>query len=95
MKINNQFYDELGNDWIDRIDHPVALLRAENALRAPWIAEEIKYRIEKPAKILDVGCGAGFLTNHLAQQQHQVTGIDLSESSLEIAKRTERTIERS
>lgn len=84
--INNLFYDHLGKDWIDRSDHPVALLRAENAIRAPWIAKEIKDRIGNSIKILDIGCGAGFLTNHLALEGHTVTGIDLSEPSLEIAK---------
>ena len=36
--INNKFYDDLGEEWNDRFDHPIALLRAENAIRTPWVA---------------------------------------------------------
>jgi len=38
------------------------------------------------ALILDLGCGAGFLSNHLATyRQHTVWGLDSSPSSLEQA----------
>jgi ubiquinone/menaquinone biosynthesis C-methylase UbiE len=37
----------------------------------------------KPARVLDVACGTGFLTRHL---QGEVTGIDQSETMLEIAR---------
>ena len=89
--INNDFYDTLGTDWLHRLDHPIALLRAENAVRAPWIANELKTRLEGNISFLDVGCGAGFLTNYLAKEQTSVTGIDLSVSSLEIAKQNDAT----
>lgn len=90
-EINNEFYNELGGGWMNRADHPVALLRAENALRAPWICREIRKRIGSRAKILDVGCGAGLLTNHLAQNGYDATGIDLSASSLDIASKMDVT----
>jgi 2-polyprenyl-6-hydroxyphenyl methylase/3-demethylubiquinone-9 3-methyltransferase len=41
--------------------------------------------------VLDIGCGAGLLTNALAKAGHTVSGIDLSESSLEIAKKYDQT----
>lgn len=87
MKINNTFYDELGEDWHENSSHPVALLRAENALRNPWLAEMIPSK----SKVLDIGCGAGFLTNFLAQRGHEVYGIDLSPKSLEVARSKDRT----
>ena len=59
--INNEFYDHLGDGWIDRSDHPVALLRRENAVRTPWVIKEVGQRIVRKATILDVGCGAGLL----------------------------------
>ncbi len=89
--INNDFYDTLGNEWLDRFDHPIALLRAENAIRAPWIGLELEERLGKNLTFLDIGCGGGFLTNHLAKLGHKVTGIDLSESSLDVARRTDPT----
>ncbi|NGX27711.1 MAG: hypothetical protein K940chlam6_01649 [Chlamydiae bacterium] len=33
IPINNAYYDELDEMWLDATDHPIALLRAENALR--------------------------------------------------------------
>ena len=89
--INNSFYDELHQQWIDAIDHPVALLRAENALRNPWIQEVMVKTFPYPCKVLDIGCGGGYLTNYLAQKGHLVSGIDLSEQSLAIAKSEDRT----
>lgn len=91
MLINNDFYEELEEKWLEAHDHPVALLRAENALRLPWMQEEIAKRFQRPCEILDVGCGAGLLTNYLAKQGHQVHGIDLSRSSLRIASQTDTT----
>ena len=87
--INNAFYDHI--DWYDAIDHPVALLRAENALRNPWIAEMLVQRGKQGCSVLDIGCGAGFLTNYLAKQGYRVSGIDLSTSSLQEARRRDET----
>jgi 2-polyprenyl-6-hydroxyphenyl methylase / 3-demethylubiquinone-9 3-methyltransferase len=88
--INNAFYDELGNKWYTASDDPVALLRAESRLRVPWVVEKVSKHISH-AKVLDVACGAGFLSNALAMKGHQVTGIDLSVQSLEVAKKHDST----
>lgn len=85
--INNDFYDELAEKWYTATDHPIALLRAENAVRIPWILQEIGSN----KTVLDIGCGAGFLTNALGQAGHQVFGIDLSPSSLAIARQYDPT----
>lgn len=88
MNINNAFYDTLGEMWYTGQAHPVALLRAENAFRIPWVSSVIG---PLPCSVLDIGCGAGMLTNALALQGHKVSGIDLSASSLEIAKKADTT----
>ncbi len=41
--------------------------------------------------VLDVGCGAGFLTNELARQGFAVTGLDASVQSLEVARHYDAT----
>jgi 2-polyprenyl-6-hydroxyphenyl methylase/3-demethylubiquinone-9 3-methyltransferase len=89
--VNNAFYDELEELWIHGDAHPIALLRAENRLRIPWIIQTIEERCGKNKKILDIGCGAGFLTNALAKEHHEVVGVDLSSKSLEIAKKSDIT----
>jgi 2-polyprenyl-6-hydroxyphenyl methylase / 3-demethylubiquinone-9 3-methyltransferase len=90
--VNNAFYDDLDERWYDAYDDPVALLRAESACRAPWVAAEIGRRFEgRRARVLDVGCGAGFLANELAKQGHEVTGLDASPRSLAAAARHDET----
>lgn len=90
-KINNDFYEELDEHWYTAYDHPVALLRAENAVRTPWVIEEISERLGKKKSVLDIGCGAGLLANALAKEGHSVSGIDLSAKSLEVAKKHDAT----
>lgn len=41
---------------------------------------------EKKQRILDVGAGTGFLSLMLAEQGHDVTGVDLSPGMLQVAK---------
>jgi 2-polyprenyl-6-hydroxyphenyl methylase/3-demethylubiquinone-9 3-methyltransferase len=90
-KINNAFYDELKDGWHEEHAHPIALLRAENKLRNPWIAGQIAKHFTGKVELLDIGCGGGLLTNHLSQLGHKVHGLDCSQSSLEIAKERDLT----
>lgn len=86
-EIDNSIYDSYGDQWYTAVDDPVALLRAENKVKSPWIIA----RIKEPSVILDVGCGAGFLSNELALAGHTVTGVDLSGPSLAVAARYDST----
>lgn len=87
IPVNNAIYDELGERWYAANDDPVALLRAESRLRNPWVVEHIVRERGHGASVLDVGCGAGFLSNHLARQGFDVTGIDASQASIDVAAR--------
>lgn len=86
-KINNAIYEDYGDRWYTAYDDPIALLRAENEAKFPWILE----RIPQKGTLLDVGCGAGFLTNRMALEGFQVTGVDLSQESLAVAGRYDKT----
>jgi 2-polyprenyl-6-hydroxyphenyl methylase / 3-demethylubiquinone-9 3-methyltransferase len=91
IPVNNAIYDELGERWYAAHDDPVALLRAESRLRNPWVAAHILRERGAQARVLDVGCGAGFLSNHLAAQGFDVTGVDASPGSLDVAARHDPT----
>ena len=92
VPVNNDIYRTLGDRWYEASDDPVALLRAESRLRNPWVAQEIADAFGgRPCAVLDVGCGAGFLSNSLAAAGHQVTGLDASADALRIAEEHDAT----
>jgi 2-polyprenyl-6-hydroxyphenyl methylase/3-demethylubiquinone-9 3-methyltransferase len=87
MAINNEIYENLGERWYEAWDDPVALLRAQGRVILPWITDRIKKNFgDKKVGVLDIGCGAGLLSNELALEGHTVTGIDMSSESLRIAR---------
>lgn len=85
-EINNSFYDEMGERWYEAYDDPVALLRAQSKIEIPWIIERIEALKLDQVKLLDVGCGAGFLSNALAVKNYDVVGVDMSLMSLKVAR---------
>jgi 2-polyprenyl-6-hydroxyphenyl methylase/3-demethylubiquinone-9 3-methyltransferase len=90
--VNNEIYSTLGARWYDADDDPVALLRAESRLRNPWVARHVEGAFgDRRCAVLDIGCGAGFLSNHLAALGHTVTGLDASSESLDVAARHDAT----
>ena len=88
--VDNSIYNQLGDRWYTAFDDPVALLRAESKVKVPWVSQRLS-TLGTGARVLDVGCGAGFLANALAQEGHVVTGVDLSEESLKVAAKHDAT----
>lgn len=85
--VNNAFYETLGDRWYEASDDPVALLRAEGRLKNPWVRERIAAAFPgRACRVLDVGCGAGFLANALSLAGHRVEAVDLSRGSLRVAR---------
>src|SRR5215470_16907682 len=86
-RVNNDIYDHLGERWYTARDDPIALLRAEARARDPWIAAGIRQAFPSgEVKVLDIGCGGGFLSNYLAEAGFTVTGLDAAAESLTIAQ---------
>lgn len=55
-----------------------------NPLRVDYIVEHSGSLFDR--SVLDVGCGGGILAEALARQGAKVTGIDMAEASLEVAR---------
>ena len=58
-------------------------LHAINPLRLGYIAERAPL---EGSNVLDIGCGGGLLTEAMAKEGARVTGIDMGEMPLQIAK---------
>lgn len=54
----------------------MAPLHAMNPLRVGWIDTRLRRVFGHPARLLDVGCGAGLAAEALARLGHDVLGID-------------------
>lgn len=75
-------FDALARKWWDK-ESEFKPLHDINPLRMGYISE----RVDLPGKrILDVGCGGGILTEALAAAGATVTGIDMAERPLQVAR---------
>jgi 2-polyprenyl-6-hydroxyphenyl methylase / 3-demethylubiquinone-9 3-methyltransferase len=75
-------FDDVSDIWWD-LKGEMGTLHVINPLRTEFITRNL----DMPhSKIVDVGCGGGILSEALAKEGAQVTGIDLSELSIEAAK---------
>lgn len=75
-------FEELASRWWDK-NSEFKPLHDINPLRANWI-DSLAPVAEQ--KVLDVGCGGGILSEALAQRGAQVTGIDMGDAPLGVAK---------
>lgn len=94
--VNNSFYGDLGDRWYDDCGHPVALLRAETHTKLEYLHRVLnKMTIPAGSSVLDIGCGAGFISNPLANDGYRVTGIDVAEGALETARKFSNPLKQS
>jgi len=76
-------FDALAEHWWDP-DGELRTLHHINPTRLGAISEHVDLAT---ASVVDVGCGGGILSEALAAAGARVTGIDLSESALQVAAR--------
>ena len=81
-------FNELSLSWWDK-DGPLKTLHDINPLRLSFITQEIALTGQR---ILDVGCGGGILTESLAGEGAQMTGLDASPEAIRIAKEHQPSI---
>jgi 2-polyprenyl-6-hydroxyphenyl methylase/3-demethylubiquinone-9 3-methyltransferase len=92
--INNHMYNELAGSWWDENGTLHLLKVMVNPWRVPYFANVMKERFGTDlshVRLLDVGCGGGVLAEEYARLGCRVTGIDLSDESLEVARAHART----
>ncbi|MFP5263436.1 MAG: bifunctional 2-polyprenyl-6-hydroxyphenol methylase/3-demethylubiquinol 3-O-methyltransferase UbiG [Blastocatellia bacterium] len=83
MKIDNQWYETLGDRWWDGRG-PMGLLHEINPARFAYFKGVLGTL--RGLSLLDVGCGGGLLAECFAREGALVTGVDLSPSSLAAAR---------
>ena len=75
-------FSQLAHRWWDP-NSEFKPLHAINPLRLEWIDQHAGIAGKK---VLDIGCGGGILSESMAQRGAEVTGIDLSEKALGVAR---------
>ena len=75
-------FSQLAHRWWDP-NSEFKPLHAINPLRLEWIDQHAALAGKK---VLDIGCGGGILSESMAQRGAEVTGIDLSEKALGVAR---------
>jgi len=75
-------FDRVSQIWWD-LKGEMGTLHTINPLRTKFVMEKLSAR---NPRMLDVGCGGGILSEALAKSGAQVTAIDLSQASLEVAR---------
>ncbi len=77
-----QKFDSIAASWWDP-DGESRPLHDLNPARLAYITERVELRA---AKVVDVGCGGGILSESLAGQGASVTGIDIAAKALAVAR---------
>lgn len=80
-------FNAIADSWWEP-DGPFRPLHDLNPIRLQWIAG---HAVLQGKTILDIGCGGGILSEALARENAQVTGIDLATQALEAAEQHART----
>lgn len=76
-------FNSLAKYWWDK-DGDFKSLHRINPLRLEFIMRHSNGLFGK--KVLDIGCGGGILSESMANEQAEVTGLDTSEESIKIAR---------
>ena len=75
-------FSELAHRWWDT-ESEFRPLHQINPLRLDWIGQHVKLQ---GARVLDIGCGGGILSDSMARRGASVLGIDLAPKPLKVAQ---------
>ena len=75
-------FDSLASRWWDP-DGDFKPLHEINPLRLGWIRQHVNL---DGCQVLDIGCGGGILAESMAAAKASVTGIDMADGPLSVAR---------
>ena len=75
-------FEEMARKWWDK-ESEFKALHDINPLRLSYISERVNLSAKR---VLDVGCGGGILSESMAELGARVTGIDMGEAPLSVAR---------
>jgi len=88
------YYERLAHRWWD-VEGPFWPLHRLNVFRVAYIRERVATDLgldpaqERPldgVRVLDVGCGGGILSESMARLGAEVTGVDVTEKNIAVAR---------
>jgi 2-polyprenyl-6-hydroxyphenyl methylase/3-demethylubiquinone-9 3-methyltransferase len=88
------YFERLAHRWWD-VDGPFWPLHRLNAFRVEYIRRKLAEAFGRDAaaerpfkglKVLDIGCGGGILSESMAKLGAQVTGIEITEKNVRVAR---------
>ncbi len=87
--VDNEFYDREAPSWWSDTDCPLLIIRyMMNPVRLAYVIRRLVERAYdyRGRRVLDIGCGGGFLTEEVARFGFDTTGVDPSAPSLVTAR---------
>lgn len=89
MRIDNEIYETYGHKWWDEdASFGITSLRfCMNLVRFGYFRRKLQQMQLSGRRVLDVGCGGGFLAEEFARDGFAVTGIDPAARSIEAARK--------
>ncbi len=87
--INNSIYNRQADSWWDENGTLHLLKVMVNPWRVPYFADKLKECFGNDLssiRLLDIGCGGGVLAEEFARLNCQVTGVDISAESVDVAR---------
>ena len=80
--MTNTDWDAEAATFDDEPDHGLR----DPVVREAWAARLLSWLPDRPADVLDLGCGTGSLSLLASEQGHRVTGVDASPAMVEQAR---------
>ena len=79
-------FSQRAHYWNELYEHPSSLFEHNMVLRRDYAKQYICTHFDKSSSILDLGCGAGVLSEKLIESSFTVTAVDDSQDMLDLSR---------